>query len=175
MALKGTACLPHSDVVLAGLIHIVHLHDDGEDGVGTGGRFVHRCSADRAHLLPLIHEAIDPFLVAHDRLRQALHHGNDTTSLAFAGAWLGLGSVRLFLIGSKADCGCTRGVAHLPPHCYGKKSWMSRRPKLVADASLRPLTCRIAWLYRPTDGPHVEIFATRSQNLRRLARKQLSA
>lgn len=81
---KGAAaCLPHSDVILSGLVNVVHLHDDGEDGVRTGGRFVHCRSADGAHFLPLIHEAVDPFLVAHDRLSQALRttmvHGTTST------------------------------------------------------------------------------------------------
>lgn len=75
------ACLPHSDVVLSGLVHVVDLHHNGEDGVRARRRFVHRGRPNRAHLLTLVHETIDALLVADDRLSQALHHRKDTVKM----------------------------------------------------------------------------------------------
>ena len=76
------ACLPDSDVILSGLVHLVDLDDDSKDGMGARRSFVHRGGANRAHLVPLVHEAVNALLITDDCLSQVLGKaGGERTKL----------------------------------------------------------------------------------------------
>ena len=63
-------------MILSGLVDVVNLHDDGEDGMGTRRGFVHRRGTNRAHFVPLFHQAIDALLVRDNCLSQVLETKN---------------------------------------------------------------------------------------------------
>lgn len=66
------ACLSHSDMIFPGVVHIVNLNNNGEDGMRTRRSLVHRRRASCTHLLPLLHEAVNAFLITDNCLRQIL-------------------------------------------------------------------------------------------------------